>query len=88
MAQKLAPSHQASTPLLTTLHLLAPALTWGFELSRLNQRIEAQAIESWFMLEIITTGRVSVWGEERNHRGGCVDSSCRHLVGARNNTSP
>ena len=50
----------SSMPLLASLYLLAPPPTWGFELSRLNQRTEAQAIESWFMLEIITTGRLSV----------------------------
>lgn len=50
----------SSTPLPASLQLWAPPPTWGFELSRLNQRTEAQAIESWFMLEIITTGRVSV----------------------------
>lgn len=27
----------------------------------LNQRTEAQAMESWFILEMTTTGRVSVW---------------------------
>lgn len=60
------PSNQASNP----LHLSAPPPTWGLELSRLNQSTEAQAMESWFMLEIITTGRVSVWGEDRSHGGG------------------
>lgn len=66
------PWYQASMPHLATLHLLAAPPTWGSELSRLNQRIEAQAIESWFMLEMITTGRVSVWGGDRNHRRGDV----------------
>lgn len=60
------PLNQVSDP----LHLSAPPPTWGFGLSRLNQRTEAQAMESWFMLEIITTGRVSVWGENRSHGGG------------------
>lgn len=70
------------------LHLLAPPPTWGLELSRLNHRTEAQATESWFILEIITTGRVSTWGRDRSHKVGCGVSSCRHLVGARGNTPP
>ena len=40
------------------------------------------------MFEVITTGRVSVWGEDRNRRGGGDDLSCRHLVGARGNYFP
>lgn len=40
------------------------------------------------MLEITTTGRVSAWGEDRSHSGGCEDSSCRHLGGARGNIPP
>lgn len=46
----------------------------------LNQRMDAQAIESWFMLEIITTGRVSVWKEDRSHNGGPDVYNCRHLL--------
>lgn len=35
-------------------------LILGVELSRLNQRTEVQAIKNRFILEIITTSRVSV----------------------------
>lgn len=40
------------------------------------------------MLEIITTGRVSAWGEDGSQSGGGGDSSCRLLGGARGNISP
>lgn len=56
-----------------------PPPTLRFELSMLNQRMEAQAMESWFMLEIITTGRVSVWEEEGSNGGERDVYNCRHL---------
>jgi hypothetical protein len=56
-----------------------PPPTLGFGLSMLNQRMEAQAMESWFMLEIITTGRVSVWEEDRSYGGERDVYNCRHL---------
>lgn len=58
-------SHHSSLPL--TGPAPPPLPTLGVELSMLNQRMDAQAMESWFMLEIITTGRVSVWKEDRSH---------------------
>lgn len=44
-------------------------LALGSLLSMLNQRMEAQALESWLLLEMMTKGSVEVCGGRRRQAG-------------------